>query len=622
MAKTTTFDKKALLNLLEPDNKDLRAKWRKIKEDPLMTPVYNMDLDYSRELAYKRLKMIADNKLISVYDFGTNPRAIFMAHEMCGTIDGSLATKMTVQWNLFGGTSFTFHTDQHKDIVAGIDSMKYVGCFCLTELGFGNNAVKMETTATWDQTTQEFVIHSPTIKSHKYWITNGACHAHFAVVFAQTIVHGKNEGLNIFMVRIRDDNLKPVKGVYIEDMGMKMSCNGVDNARIVFDNVRIPRTMLLNKICNMSPEGVFTHKVKKPRQRFIEVADKLLSGRICIAAMSNSSSKAGCLLGIKYSQQRLAVGPTGESDTPILNYQLQQNALFPLLAKSICLQFGLNKIKDFYHEFYVNGRGDHNELVRLCCVIKPLVTWNLAEVGGVTRERCGGQGYLSVNILGDLIGFAHAGITAEGDNRVLIQKVAKELTTDIAKGKIEHPKMTMCPKNQIPKLDRLDNLEVISNLLAYRQTSLVTKLINSMQTKIMEQGKPLFDVWMYQESDLIQHCGISFGDNYCYDVSFEHLKKGDFGATNTPVMTDLIIMYGLNLIEANLAWYLSEGVVSAEAGKKFEEVRSKIVKKIAPYAIDICDSFEIFPEWAPIISGYEAYNSKPNFGEHGAKPRL
>jgi len=122
--------------------------------------------------------------------------------------------------------------------------MKYVGCFCLTELGFGNNAIKMETTATWDQKTQEWIIDCPTTRSHKYWITNGACHAHFAIVFAQTIVNGKHEGINVFMVRIRDDNLKQIPGVYIEDMGMKQGCNGVDNAKISFTNVRIPRTML------------------------------------------------------------------------------------------------------------------------------------------------------------------------------------------------------------------------------------------------------------------------------------------------------------------------------------------------------------------------------------------
>lgn len=50
----------------------------------------------------------------------------------------------------------------------------------------------------------------------------------------------------------------------------------------------------------------------------------------------------------------------------------------------------------------------------------------MQETGTTCRERCGGQGYLSVNKFGAIIGFAHAGMTAEGDNRVLMQKVAKE----------------------------------------------------------------------------------------------------------------------------------------------------------------------------------------------------
>ncbi len=64
----------------------------------------------------------------------------------------------------------------------------------------------------------------------------------------------------------------------------------------------------------------------------------------------------------------------------------------------------------------------------LCCAIKPLCGWNNEDTSTTCRERCGGQGYLSCNRFGSLIGFSHAGITAEGDNRVLFQKVAKELT--------------------------------------------------------------------------------------------------------------------------------------------------------------------------------------------------
>lgn len=97
------------------------------------------------------------------------------------------------------------HTDRHLPLMKKVDSLNVMGCFCFTELGYGNNAPKMETTATYDTSKQEFTINCPTPQSQKYWITNGACHANWAIVFAQTIINGKNEGINSFLVQIRDD---------------------------------------------------------------------------------------------------------------------------------------------------------------------------------------------------------------------------------------------------------------------------------------------------------------------------------------------------------------------------------------------------------------------------------
>lgn len=79
---------------------------------------------------------------------------------------------------------FALGTERHHHILPLIDSLTAVGCFGLTEVGYGNNAVEMETTSTWDASTKEWVIHSPTTLSYKYWITNGAMHAHYSVVFA------------------------------------------------------------------------------------------------------------------------------------------------------------------------------------------------------------------------------------------------------------------------------------------------------------------------------------------------------------------------------------------------------------------------------------------------------
>lgn len=120
-------------------------------------------------------------------------------------MDPSTSIKFTVQFNLFGGSVFALHTDRHKSYFKGIDTLDVTGCFCLTELGYGNNAVQMETTATYDEKSKTFSINSPSALSWKYWITNGACHANWAIVFAQTHVKGKNEGVNAFLVQVRDN---------------------------------------------------------------------------------------------------------------------------------------------------------------------------------------------------------------------------------------------------------------------------------------------------------------------------------------------------------------------------------------------------------------------------------
>ena len=60
-----------------------------------------------------------------------------------------------------------------------------------------------------------------------------------AVVFARLIVNGKNEGLHGVLVRIRDNNMKVMPGVTVEDMGHKMGLNGVDNAKLSFDQVNL-----------------------------------------------------------------------------------------------------------------------------------------------------------------------------------------------------------------------------------------------------------------------------------------------------------------------------------------------------------------------------------------------
>jgi acyl-CoA oxidase len=98
-----SFDVDRFTYVLENDNQEKRSKFKEFLKDPIYIPRFDISLRYERELALERLKRLAEAGFISVYDFERNPLNIFAAHEVSGMVDGSFTTKLTVQWNLFGG---------------------------------------------------------------------------------------------------------------------------------------------------------------------------------------------------------------------------------------------------------------------------------------------------------------------------------------------------------------------------------------------------------------------------------------------------------------------------------------------------------------------------------------
>jgi len=117
-------------------------------------------------------------------------------------------------------------------------------------MGHGSNVAALETTAIFDEKTDEFVINSPTITSTKWWPGDMGRYANHALVMARCIVESEGSqndyGVAPFIVQIRNsDTHKHMPGIKCGDMGPKFGYHSKDNGWLAFDHVRIPRDQML-----------------------------------------------------------------------------------------------------------------------------------------------------------------------------------------------------------------------------------------------------------------------------------------------------------------------------------------------------------------------------------------
>jgi len=272
----------------------------------------------------------------------------------------------------------------------------------------------------------------------------------------------------------------------------------------------------------------------------------------------------------------------------------------PLLAETYCLNIALDYVKDRWANQADDG-SQHQEVVTMCCVIKPFCGWNLENLASISRERTGGQGYLSVNRLGVFINLSHACITAEGDNSVLMQKVAKERLS------VFKPSAGNAPSDQ-----DLKSLQYLEYLLRKREDVLFTSLGKQM----MKAGKEkLFETWMLQGSDLVQLAARSFGERLVAERTKAAIENADSSLKG--VLGELYKLYVVSVINRNLAWFMKNGLLTVEQGKEVDAISDELCRQIAPQSLALCDAFGLTDSMisAPIALDWIKYNEYDNQGE-------
>src|ERR1044071_183280 len=250
----------------------------------------------------------------------------------------------------------TLFRSHHKRYLRAATSMELPGCFAMTETGHGSNVQALGTTATYDPATQEFVIHTPHEEARKDYIGNAARDGRMAVVFAQLCRQGipgragepgaGDHGVHAFLVPLRDSDGDTLPGVRIEDCGPKLGLDGVDNGRIWFDHVRVPRENLLDRYASVAPDGTYTSPIENPTKRFFTMLGTLIQGRISVSGASISASKVELTIAIRRGLARRQFGLPGEEEALLLDYRTHQRRLLPALAKTYALSFAQQRLVD------------------------------------------------------------------------------------------------------------------------------------------------------------------------------------------------------------------------------------------------------------------------------------
>jgi acyl-CoA oxidase len=436
---TTEGTTATLRRLLDGEHAEIRDRTRWWLGMPGNGPVHDLPREEYRErvLAWMReLASEGDPAMGFPEAYGGQDAVArsIAAFETLSFGDLSLLVKCGVQFGLFGGAVLHLGTEHHHErYLSEIVTAELPGCFAMTETGHGSNVQALRTTATYEPESGEFVVHTPEPEARKDYIGNAARDGRLAAVFAQLVVGGENRGVHALLVPLRDEDGTVLPGVEIEDCGPKLGLDGVDNGRIRFDHVRVPREALLDRYAQVSADGVYTSAIENPTRRFFTMLGTLVQGRVSVCGAGISASKVALTMAVRHALERRQFGPPGGEEAVLLDYRVHQRRLLPALATTYALHFAQDRLRRELHEVFTADEPPdraRRELETLAAGVKAVATWHATATIQECREACGGAGYLAENRFAALKADSDVFTTFEGDNTVLLQLAAKNLLTD------------------------------------------------------------------------------------------------------------------------------------------------------------------------------------------------
>ncbi len=618
----------------------VRRQAREMIKDPAFWRVDGMDMDAHRERVLEQLHLLVQKGAVqraypAAFGGAEDNGANIAAFEELFVADPSLQIKSGVQWGLFGAAVLQLGTQEHHERwLPGILSLDIPGAFAMTEIGHGSDVAALGTTATYDPDTEEFVIHTPFRAATKEYLGNAALHGVAATVFAQLITQGVNHGVHCFYVPLRDAKGNDLPGITREDDGVKGGLNGIDNGRLSFDSIRIPRANLLNRYGDVAPDGSYSSPIESPGRRFFTMLGTLVQGRVSLDGAASWASALALHIAITYGSQRRQFDGADGQEVVLLDYAKHQRRLLPRLATTYAQIFAhdefLKKFDDvFSHR--ADSDQDREDLETLAAALKPLSTWHALDTLQEAREACGGAGFMAENRLVGLRSDLDIYVTFEGDNNVLLQLVGKRLLTDYAKQFTGKDAAALAAFGALQTAERvfhgaglrqlgqavvdlgLTSRSVELGLRENQQHALLTDRVHDLVGDIAGRLRPAQKasaeeaqrIFNENQVDLIE-AARAHGELLQWEAFTDAVHAVTDEGT-AQVLEWLRDLFGLHVIEKHLSWYLINGRLSSQRAASVSRYIDRLCARLRPHAVDLVDAFGYEPEHvrAPIASGAE-----------------
>ena len=228
------------------------------------------------------------------------------------------------------------------------------GAFCLTEPNAGSDAAAIESRAVRDG--DDYVLNG-----EKVFISGGTV-ADFVVAFAKTDLADGARGISGFIVPTDSP------GFSIARTDRKMGVRGVPTANIVFENVRLPRDLLLGE----EEEGGFSHAMLT-----------LNTLRPVVGARGVGLAEGAMSYALEYARQRQAFG------RPIAELQAIQ-----FMFADMAIQIEAARLLVYQGAWLVDQGRYQREHAALLSIAKTYATEAAVKVSSEALQVLGAQGYM------------------------------------------------------------------------------------------------------------------------------------------------------------------------------------------------------------------------------------